>query len=154
MKIRKSSEKDFKGMIVVAKNLHPKWFDRFAINKSMPLDLRIHKGFVAEENGEILGFITYTSNDGETKISWIGVNPKFQRKGIGTKLLKRLEKELNKLGAKELRVETVAETENYKPYEITRTFYKKMGFEFGKVKKVKSKDTGQEFNLATYVKKL
>jgi len=84
MKIRKSAEKDFEGMTKVAKKLHPKWFDKFAIKKSMPLDLKIHKGFVAEERGKVLGFVTYTSNKGEMKISWIGVDPKFQRKGIGT----------------------------------------------------------------------
>jgi len=154
MKIRKSTEKDFKGMMRVAKKLHPKWFNNFAINKSMPLDLKIHKCFVVEEKSKILGFATYTSNEGETKISWIGVDPKFHRKGIGTRLLKRLEKELKKSGIKELRVETVAKSIKYKPYEITRTFYEKIGFKVEKVRKTKDKDTGKEFDLATFVKKL
>lgn len=154
MKIRKSTEKDFKEMIRIAKKLHPKWFDKFAVNKSMPLDLKIHKGFVAEEKNKILGFITYTSNEGEVKISWIGVNPEFQKRWIGTELLKKLEKELKRIGIKELRVETVAETENYKPYEITRAFYKKLNFKVERVRKVKSKDTGEKFDLATFVKKL
>jgi len=154
MKIRKSTEKDFEGMMKIGRKLHPKWFDRFAIKQSMPLDLKIHKGFVAEERGKVLGFVTYTSNEGETKISWIGADPKFQRKGIGTKLLKRLEKELKKLGIKELRVETVAESEKYEPYEITRAFYQKMGFKVERIRKAKDKDTGKEFELATYVKRL
>jgi len=154
MKIRKSTEKDYDGMMEVAKKLHPKWFDRFAINKSIPLDLKIHKGYVAEEKGRILGFVTYTSNEGETKISWIGVDPKFQRRGIGTKLLRKLREKLKKMKIKDLRVETVAESEKAKPYEITRLFYKKMGFKVEKVRKVKSKDTGREFNMATFVKKL
>jgi len=47
MKIRQSTEKDFRKMTSVAKKLHPKWFDNFAISKSIPLDLKIHKGFVA-----------------------------------------------------------------------------------------------------------
>lgn len=154
MKIRKSTKEDFEGMMEIAKKLHPKWFDNFAINKSMPLDLKIHKGFVAEGKGKILGFITYTSNEGETKISWIGVDPKFHRQGIGSKLLQRLENELKKLGITDLRVETVADTTKYKPYEITRAFYKKAGFKVEKVRTVKSKDTGRKFDMATFVKKL
>lgn len=153
MRIRKTSAKDFKGIMKVAKKLHPKWFDRFAINESIPLDIKIHKGFVAEESREILGFITYTSDRGETKISWIGVDPLFQRKGIGTKLLKKLEKELKKLGVKELRVETVDESEKYEPYEIPRAFYKKAGFRVEKVKRMKDSE-GKKFNMATFVKKL
>jgi len=153
MKIRKSTEKDFEGMMKIAKKLHPKWFDKFAINVSMPLDLKIHKGFVAEEKGKILGFVTYTSNEGETKISWIGVEPEFQGKGIGTKLLRKLEKELKRIGVKDLRVETVGDSTKYKPYEITRAFYRKMGFRVEKVRKIRSKDTGEEFNLATFIKK-
>ncbi|MDP3991013.1 MAG: hypothetical protein Q8P63_01835 [Candidatus Nealsonbacteria bacterium] len=41
MKIKRATEKDFKKMMNIAKKLHPKWFDNFAINKSMPLDLKI-----------------------------------------------------------------------------------------------------------------
>lgn len=154
MKIKESTKRDFKGMMKIAKKLHPGWFDRFAINRSIPLDLKIHKGFVAEEKGEILGFITYTSSEGETKISWMAVEPKHQKKGIGAKLLKRLEKELKVMKIKELRVDSLDESENYKPYEKTRAFYKKMGFKVEKVKKTKSRGTGEEFNLATFIKKL
>jgi len=154
MKVRESDEKDFQGMMKVAKKLHPKWFDNFAINKSIPLDLKIHKGFVAEEKGKILGFITYTSGEGEAKISWIGVPPKFQKRGIGTKLLKTLEKELKKMAVKELRVETLADSVKYKPYGPTRDFYKEMEFKLEKVKKMKSKDTGEKFDMAVLFKKL
>lgn len=138
----------------IAKKLHPGWFDKFAITRSIPLDLKIHKSFVIEEKNGVLGFITYISSEGETKISWMAVEPKFHRQGIGTKLLRGLEKELKVLGIKELRVDTLDESENYKPYEKTRAFYKKMGFKVEKVKKIKSKDASKEFNLATFSKKL
>ena len=152
MIIKKATEKDFKKMMNVAKKLHPKWFDNFAINKSMPLDLKIHKGFVAEENGSIVGFITYTSKDGIAEISWLGVIPKFHRKKIGTKLVESLEKELKKLGAKELHVDTVADSVQNEPYLRTRAFYRKVGFKVKSVKRVKSKDTGKMFDMAAFTK--
>lgn len=152
MIIRKATEKDFKKMMNVAKKLHTKWFDNFAINKSIPLDLKIHKGFVAEENGSIVGFITYISKDGIAEISWLGVIPKFHRKKIGTKLVESLEKELKKLGAKELHVDTVADSVQNEPYLRTRAFYRKVGFKVKNVKRVKSKDTGKMFDMATFTK--
>ena len=141
-------------MMSVAKSLHPKWFNDFAINKSIPLALRVHKGFVAEEKGKILGFITYNSREGTAELSWIGVDPEFHHKNIGKKLVKRMEKELKKFGVKEFQVDTLSETEEYEPYEATRIFYKKLGFKFVRVRKVKDKGTGEEFDMATYVKNI
>lgn len=154
MKIKKATEKDFQGMMQIAKKLHPKWFDNIAINQYMPLDLRVNKGFVAEEKDRIVGFLTYASRKGRVDISWIGVNPKFQGKDIGSKLVETLEKTLKRFGVKELQVETVARSTKYKPYKKTREFYKKLGFKVKSIKEVKSKDTGRKFNLATLVKKI
>lgn len=152
MKIRKTTEKDFKKIIKIVKELHPKWFDNFAISKSIPLDLKVHKGFIAEDKGIISGFVTYTSKEGTAEISWMGVSPKLHRKSIGTKLIKTLEKELKKIGAKELHVDTVADSVQYEPYSKTRDFYRKMGFKVKSVKEMKSKDTGEKFDMATFVK--
>jgi len=154
MEIRKAREKDFRGMMMVAKSLSPGWFEKFAIKNTIPIDFRIQKGFVAKEKKKIFGFITYFSEEGKVKIGWMGVKPKLQRKSIGTKLMKKLETELKKIGVKELRVDTLAPREKYEPYDRTRAFYKKVGFKIEKVVKKKSKDTGEEFELGTYVKKL
>lgn len=154
MKIRKSNEKDFKGMLEIAKKLHPMWFDKTAITKSMPIDLRIHKGYAAEEKGRIIGFITYTSDNGKAKISWIGINPRFHRKGIGSKLLKTLEVELKRIGVKNLRVETVGKcTPRYEPYERTVKFYKSMGFRLEKKSKPKTQE-GYHSQMYTFKKLL
>lgn len=156
IRIKKFNKKDFNAVMAVAKSLHPKWFDNYAIGTAIPLDLNIHKGFVAEDKKSIVGFITYTSisDEGGARISWIGVLPEFQSKGVGTRLVNKLEKELKTLGVKELRVGTVAASTKYEPYEKTRTFYKKMGFRVEKVKKMKSKDTGEKFDAATLIKNL
>jgi len=154
MKIRKAKEKDFKKIMAVVKKLNPKWFDNFAVSKSIPFDLKIHRGFVAENKGKIVGFLSYTSDEGKARISWMGVDPKFHGKNIGTKLLEALERELKNIGLKELRVETLAESIEYEPYEKTRLFYKKMGFKPEKIRKIKSKATGDILDLVTLVKKL
>jgi ribosomal protein S18 acetylase RimI-like enzyme len=154
MEIREAREKDFRGMMIVAKSLSPGWFERFAIKNTIPIDLKIQRSFVAEKGNKIIGFITYFSEEGKVKISWMGVKPKFQRKSIGTKLMKKLETELKKIGIKELRLDTLAPREKYEPYDRTKAFYKKIGFKIEKVVKKKSKDTGEEFELGTYVKKL
>lgn len=157
MKIRESLEKDFNGMMKIAKRLHPAWFDKVAINESMPIDLRIHKGYVAEENRKIIGFVTYMSDEGKAELGWIGVDPKLHRCGVGSKLFKKMEEKLKKIGVKELRVGTVAESVKYEPYEKTRAFYKKMGFKVEKIEKRKGKDdTGKTivFDYATLIKKL
>lgn len=154
MKIRESRENDFKDMMRIAKRLHPDWFDKVAINESMPIDLRVHRGYVAEENGRIVGFVTYKSDEGKAWIGWIGVDPEIHRRGIGSRLFKKMEERLKKIGVKELRVGTVAESVKYEPYERTRAFYRKMGFEVEKIERKKSKDTGEEFDFATLIKKL
>jgi ribosomal protein S18 acetylase RimI-like enzyme len=154
MKIRESTEKDFTGIMKVVRALHPKWFNNFAINKSIPLDLKIHKGFIGEEKGKVLGFITYTSKDGMAELSWIGVDPKLHRQGIGTKLFNALEKELKRLGIRKLQVDTVADSEESEPYRKTRLFYRKVGFRVERVRKAKSEDTGEEFEMATFSKEI
>ncbi|MCX6724453.1 MAG: GNAT family N-acetyltransferase [Candidatus Staskawiczbacteria bacterium] len=154
MKIRKATKKDFKNIMAVVKKLHPKWFDNFATSTSIPFDLKIHSGFVAEDKGKIIGFLTFTSDEGKARISWMGVKPKFHGKSTGTSLLKALEKELKNIGLKELRVETLSELTEYEPYEKTRLFYKKMGFKVESTKKIKSKDKGEMLYLATLVKNL
>lgn len=154
MKIRKLTEKDFKKVMNVIKKLHGKWFTNGAIKKEIPIDIKINKGFIAEENNRVLGFLTYTSYEGKVELGWFGVDPKLHRKGVGTALFKKVEKEIKKTGTSELRVDTLSEKEKYKPYERTRAFYQKMGFRLEKTKKRKDKYTGKKFYMATYLKKI
>ena len=66
--------------------------------------------------------------------------------------MESLEKELKKLGAKELHVDTVADSVQNEPYLRTRAFYRKVGFKVKSVKRVKSKDTGKMFDMAAFTK--
>ena len=139
MKIRPKTKGDCKGILKVAEKLRiinerTGWFTEDAIKKLIPIDIKLQKGFVAEENDSIIGFVTYTSKNGEPFIGWIGVDPQFHRKGIGKRLIEKVCEELKKIGAKELYVETPSREEGLgNPYEGTYKFYEAVGFKLVKV---------------------
>ena len=78
------------------------------------------KIFVAEENGKILGTI---SLENDTILSAF-VNPRYQCRGIGKKLIEHIEKIAKRKGIKKLKVPSITTAVG---------FYRKMGY-----KKVKS----------------
>lgn len=141
-------------MMQVAKSLGPGWFDKIALNVSVPRDIKALPTFVAEDGGRTLGFITYSKEGDKGDIKWIGVDPRFHRQGIGSKLYAVVEEILKREGVREVRVETVSVLTEYEPYERTRAFYEKMGFRVEKVEKTTSEETGEGFHLATYLKVL
>ena len=126
MKIITPNSKQINECLEIAKNLKD-WFTPEAID-SMKIDFQVNHLISALENNEVIGFLCYSSYNGSIKILWIGVKKDFQRKGIGFKLLKELEKIANKYNSKSIEVETLSETVSYEPYELTRNFYKKNGF--------------------------
>jgi len=151
MKIRQAERKDVAAMLDVAAAL-PQWFTEHARTEDMPIDFSLQRGFVAEDTNGIVGFTTYTSTHGSVELMWFGVKPNYHRKGIGAKLLAALEDELRSIGLTELRVDTVADSVNYKPYELTRAFYKKMGFTVEKVSLFEPPDGSESYDIATYIK--
>ena len=74
VRVRRATGGDFEAIMTVARDLHPKWFDGFAIRESLPLDLRIRKGLVAEDGWRVAELVTQTSSEGRTKISWLSVD--------------------------------------------------------------------------------
>jgi len=79
--------------------------------------------FVAEVEGEVIGFINFSSlnENNESELSAIYINPEYQGHGIGTQLLQVCTSELTKLKAIYLDVE--------KENNSGLSFYKKKGFE-------------------------
>lgn len=96
----------------------------------MKIDFEMNK-ILAE--GDLDGFLVYNSDNGRIKIIWTAVKKDAQRKGIGTKLIKRLIEKAHQLGAKEIEVETLSPNEVYEPYNLTRAFYEKNGFKIKKI---------------------
>lgn len=125
MKIRSIQSKDRQGCLKIADCLND-WFSEETLQE-MAKKILDYSTFVYEEKGDILGFITLREvNSGVEEIVWIAVAKNYHRAGIGTKLLKYAE---NHLKSKQiLKVKTLDNTEDYKPYEISRAFYENNGF--------------------------
>lgn len=104
-----------------------KWFDEHAL-QSIMIDLAFHKGFVAICDGKIAGFITFFVYEAVGIIGWLGVGLRYQNKGTGSDLLRRLEDELVKNRIDTVQVYTLSDTVEYEPYEKTRAFYFRNGF--------------------------
>jgi len=111
---------------IIAK-LHPEWFTEEAL-ENIPRDIQFARCFVVEETGKLIGFISVHSHDGKPMIGWMGIDPESRGKGIGKRLLAKVEQELIKFGYKDLRVETVGECMPvYEPYAATLKFYRSSG---------------------------
>ena len=124
--IRKISVSDRPAIGRVAGELRT-WFTQAALDH-IATDLVFQDGFVAELGGAVVGFVTFFVTEGVGHIGWIGVPPDSHRRGIGRQLAERVSDVLRENGVARLRVDTLADTVEYEPYERTRRFYRALGF--------------------------
>lgn len=124
--IRNYEPTDFENLIEIAQAL-PEWFTKNGISH-MQIDLRFQNGFVAIYDSQIVGFISFITIEGEGQVGWMGLLPKFHRKGIGRMLVNQVISELKDVGVKILQVYTLGESVDYEPYARTRAFYRGIGF--------------------------
>ncbi len=75
-----------------------------------------------------MGFITLYVAEGRVNIGWLGVHPDYHRRGIGGRLLQAAEDYCRDIGILELATYTLGDSVDYRPYELTRSFYFKYGF--------------------------
>ena len=81
--------------------------------------------FVAEEDGQVLGYIT-TRIDQESRLGWIpnlAVRPDLKSRGLGRRLLEHALQYCRDSGMTHVKIETLAVN------EIGSGFYPKMGFQ-------------------------
>jgi GNAT superfamily N-acetyltransferase len=128
MKVRPLQIQDAPAVLAIVDGLR-EWFTEDARRKSMPVDLRHQRGFVAAEGDLIAGFISLYIAEGKLNIGWLGVDKAKQRQGIGKLLIQQAEGLARDLGITELATYTLGDSVDYAPYEQTRAFYLKQGFE-------------------------
>ncbi len=110
----------------IAKAL-PEWFNESGL-KAMERDLKSETTFIAVENGRVLGFITVKHlNEKALEILWMAVRRELRGKGIGTEMLRFVERWAVERSFEVLVVKTSGDL-SYKPYDETRRFYERRGF--------------------------
>ena len=125
MRLRKGRKEDIDECISIAEELN-NYFEETGLSV-MDSDLGKHEFIVAEDDGNIVGFLVYDEkNEYVVEISWMAVRYEKRRKGIGSSLLKELEELMQ--DKKVIMVKTLARKEKYEPYEHTRRFYENKGF--------------------------
>jgi ribosomal protein S18 acetylase RimI-like enzyme len=83
---------------------------------------------IVDDQDQIMGYICYGSTpmtQGTFDLYWIAVDPGFQGKGMGSRLLDFLEKMVKELKGRIL----LADTSSVPQYEKTKSFYLKNGFQ-------------------------
>lgn len=127
VKIRKGSIKDIDIAVDIGKKL-PDFFTPYAFSQ-MKQDFKIDELYIIEKDMRALGFCSIKiKNNSVAEITWLGILPFEQKKGIGTKLIEFVQTELKSKAIKILKVKTLDESANYEPYERTRKFYEKCDF--------------------------
>ncbi|MEW5937005.1 MAG: GNAT family N-acetyltransferase [Candidatus Thermoplasmatota archaeon] len=161
MRVRKITKQNFEAVIEIAKRLRitddgrKGWFTKDAVEKHMPLDIGLQKGFVAVEGGEVVGFATYTSCGCQPTIGWIAVERGSHRKGVGAALVERCAAEVRKAGGRELFVETPSREAGIgTEYEKTYMFYEGVGFRLHRIRKRDDPDNNCGCDMAILKKVL
>ena len=77
---------------------------------------------VAEENGQVFGYVGSQTVLDESDMMNVAVDPRFRRQGIARALIETLIAELAKMGSRCLRLEVRVSNEN------ARALYERMGF--------------------------
>lgn len=85
--------------------------------------------FIVEKDGEhVLGYACYGPRDltdGVFDLYWIAVDPDARRRGVGRVLLAATEEAVRNARGRML----IAETSGTAPYDATRAFYERMGYD-------------------------
>ena len=126
IQIRTMRAEDHAQVLAIARML-ASWFKPLD-QMALVIDLQQHEGFVATEAEEVVGFLTYHLFAPQiAELSWFGVEPMKQGRGIGHDLLVALETTLASRGVRTLELSTVP-TDHDPVFAASNAFYKRYGF--------------------------
>lgn len=80
------------------------------------------------QSGDLLGYVCYGATPctiGTFDLYWIAVTPDTHGRGVGTRLLKEVERRIARDGGRLV----IIETSSLPPYAPTRAFYERRGYE-------------------------
>lgn len=83
----------------------------------------------ADHPDTVVGFVTVRfEREDEGRITWMGVDPDWQRRGVGRALIAAVCDEAAASGLSRMWVETMSDQVEHAPFDQTRAFYAAMGF--------------------------
>jgi ribosomal protein S18 acetylase RimI-like enzyme len=126
MIIRQMTSQEKFNSLEIAASL-PHWFTSKGL-ELLRKDIALQLSIVAVEQDQVVGFLTYFVDQGTATIGWMGVHPEQHRKGVGSFLLKELFDLLKADKVSKVFVSTLGDSVDYAPYNQTRSFYRKNGF--------------------------
>jgi len=128
--IRAYKEEDKKELIDLLKLNVPTYFAEPEVDDFAEyLDKELDQYFVSEKDGKIIGCggINFMQDNKTARVAWDIINPNFQRKGIGTQLLKyRIQK---------IKDESKIDNIQVRTSQHVYIFYEKQGFKLEKIEK-------------------
>lgn len=128
MLVRRVKPSDLKEILDIVKDLR-KWFEPEAV-RDIYKTFRNQEGYVAVHRGKVVGFILSRIWKKTAEIKWLAVRTDLHSRGVGTKLLRTMERDLKSRKGEiaDITVTTLAPTTRYKHYVKTRQFYANRGY--------------------------
>ncbi len=84
---------------------------------------------IDDASARAIGFVVVRIEDARTgRITWAGVDPRWQRRGVGRAMIEQVITDARQAGLERLVVETMSASVDYAPFEATRRFYRSLGF--------------------------
>jgi len=107
----------------------PAWFGLPDANDDYGEHADVHPGVIAELDGAAVGITTIVRHAPESaEVHLMAVRPSVHRHGVGTAMLASVEADLAADGVRFLQVKTLSSRHPDPGYELTRRFYRTMGF--------------------------
>lgn len=108
------------------------WFEPEAADDVLEM-INADTGLIAlDEDDRVIGFMVVCFDDEDfdgARIQWAGVHPAWHRRGVGRAMFNWMLNEATDAGLERIYVETMSDEVDYPPFEQTRQFYAKLGFE-------------------------